>query len=514
MKAEISFYLSLFRRRIWWFVATFAVITAIGVGVAMMLPPTYATSARLVVESEKIPDELAASTVQTKAVEHLEIIEQRILAREALLEMATRLRIYGTERPSPNAIVSDLRSRITFKIEAGQRKRNEPEGATMLSVGFTADTGIMAASVTNELVTRVLAEDVEMRTSVARQTLDFFDQEVGRLEDQLSRSGATLLAFQQENRDVLPETQDMRSQRVLAIQSELSRIEREIDDLARERRRLVRLHQSIRRTQSDSYRDVESYEARQLAALRETLDQLPEGDPGRADISRRIASLTKMLADQGEPTQASVRRTAFHDRVDEIDERIRAEEDRRLALVDELQDIQSSLALTPTKAAQLASLEQDHSNLRSLYDQALESRALAETGDTIESLSKGQRIAVIEQAGIPLAPASPNRKMVALGGSTAGVMLGLLLVALLELRLGFLRRPVDLHRRLGITPIATLPNLDLDDWVDPAPVRQKPWGKIILGAAFLALIAGIGIGIATDIIPGPLDLAHALRRLV
>ncbi|SDY33072.1 Uncharacterized protein involved in exopolysaccharide biosynthesis [Jannaschia faecimaris] len=502
MMNEIRFYASLFRRRLGWFLLVVLVMTGTGVGVAVSLPPVYAAKARLVVESEKIPDELAASTVQTQALEHLEIIQQRLLSRENLLDMANRLQVYGSDRPAPDQIVSDMRQRITLEITGGQPRPRDPIKATILIVGFEAETAIMSAAVANELVTRVMAEDVDMRTTVARQTLEFFDQEVSRLQQQLSQSGAVLLAFQQENQDLLPGTRDLRQARVAAIEAELSRIERDTSDLLRERERLTRLHESIRRREG---RPNLGYEARQIAALRETLANLPSGDPGADDIAARINSLTRrMEATEGPGTE----RTAYHRHRDEIDARIAEEDVRRIDLVDELEILRTGLALAPVKAAEFASLERDHNNLQALYDQALEAKALAETGDAIESLSKGQRIGVIEQASIPRQPDRPNRKIVAIAGLAGGIFLGLLVVVMMELRLGFLRRPADLERRLGITPIATLPFFE-DEETQPVATGRSLQRKLCVAAAAVIALAVAG-GLISGYLPGPAEIASRL----
>lgn len=502
MMNEIRFYGSLFRRRLGWFVLAVLLMTGTGVGVAVSLPPVYAAKARLVVESEKIPDELAASTVQTQALEHLQIIRQRLLSREALLDMANRLQVYGSERPAPDQIVDDMRQRITLEITGGQPRPRDPINATILIVGFEAETAVMSAAVANELVTRVMAEDVDMRTTVARQTLDFFDQEASRLQQQLAQSGATLLAFQQENQDVLPGTRELRQTRIAAIEAELSRIERDSSDLRRERERLTRLHESVRRREG---RPDLGYEARQVAALRETLETLPAGDPGADDIARRIDALTRRLEAAG---GAAGERTAYHRHRDEIDAQLAEEDQRRIALVDELETLRTGLALAPVKAAELASLERDHNNLQELYDQALESKAIAETGDAIETLSKGQRIGIIEQASIPRVPDRPNRKIVAIGGAASGVFIGLLIVILLELRLGFLRRPVDLERRLGITPIATLPLIAVPD-ATPAPTGRSLQRKLCVAVAAVIALA-IGGAVITGYLPGPSEIAARL----
>ncbi|WGH77273.1 GumC family protein [Jannaschia ovalis] len=508
--SDVLFYLSLFKRRLPWFLLALFVCTGSGLGVAISLPPVYEAGARLVVEAEKIPDELAASTVQTAAYEHLQIIEQRVLSREALLDIANRLNVYEGERPAPDEIVEDLRERIVFTID-GAENRRDTERATMLDIRFEAGSAVMAASVANELVTRVMAEDVEMRTSVARQTLEFFDQEVSRLQQELSASGATLMAFRQEHEEALPGTRELQLSRVADIEEELSRIARESDALKRERERLTRLHETVRRREAGSNLRASSYEGRQIVALRETLADLPQGDPGIPEIEDRIARLSRRLdADRNEGAGG---RSAYHRHRDEIDGKLAEAAELRRLLLEELERLRGGLARAPVKAAQLASLEEDHQNLRALYNQAVEAKAMAETGDAIEALSKGQRVAVIEQAAIPRKPARPNREAVALAGSGLGVAIGLMIVVLLELRLGFLRRPVDLQRHLGIVPLATLPILAGPETL-PADAVAKRRIRPALAVAFALLgltLAGAAVG---GWLPAPDDLLARAARLL
>ena len=77
MKATISFYITLFLRRVHWFILIFGIIAAASVTIARILPPVYLASTRLLVEPPQIPSQLAASTVQTSAQEELQSIEQR-----------------------------------------------------------------------------------------------------------------------------------------------------------------------------------------------------------------------------------------------------------------------------------------------------------------------------------------------------------------------------------------------------------------------------------------------------
>ena len=62
--------------------------------IAYLLPPVYQSTARILVESQQIPDDLARSTVTASAAERLQLIEQRLMTRENLLSVAARLDLF------------------------------------------------------------------------------------------------------------------------------------------------------------------------------------------------------------------------------------------------------------------------------------------------------------------------------------------------------------------------------------------------------------------------------------
>jgi uncharacterized protein involved in exopolysaccharide biosynthesis len=118
MTMDYRFYLSLVLRRLPLMLVIVLLGTGVGVSLATLLPPTYVAEARLVIESEQMPDELAASTVRVDASEQLQVIEQRILTRDNLIDMANEFDIYAAQpgqaalRMSADDIVADMRGRI------------------------------------------------------------------------------------------------------------------------------------------------------------------------------------------------------------------------------------------------------------------------------------------------------------------------------------------------------------------------------------------------------------------
>ncbi len=508
---DIRFYLSLFLRRLHWFLLFLIIGSAIGLTLAKVLPPVYVAKARLLVESEQIPGDLAASTVQTEATEQLEIIQQRILTRDTLLELANRLRIYeDTPHMSPQAmdadtIVDDMRKRITITTTGGTVPRG-PVRATLVAVSFEAPNGTLAAAVTNELVTRILREDIAMRTGSARQTLEFFEQEVSRLDAELSTRGSAILTFQEGNQEALPDSLDFRRSQQTANQERLLQLNRDTQALT-DRRNSVVSQQEAAAAGGDATPDtVQSPEQRQLQALRDQLSSalaiLAPQNPKVRLLQTQVDALVTVVADQ--QARAGVSRdgtviSSFDLQLAELDAQLAFLDSQRTQVQEDLVQLQTTIEATPGNAIALDTLQRDYANVRTQYDQAVANRARAETGDVIETLAKGQRISVIEQAVVPADPERPNRPVIAVAGVGGGLVMGFAMVVLLEVMNKGIRRSGDLTQALGITPFATLPYFR---------TREEKWRRrAIIYGVLGGLLIGIPMGLwAINAYYMPLDL--------
>ena len=493
---DLRFYLSLFLRRLHWFLLIAVLVSGVGLVLARVLPTVYVASAKLVVESEQIPGNLAASTVEVQASEQLQIIQQRILTRDTLLEMANRLQIYApaageTAQPmDADALVQDMRSRISILTSGGTVARG-PVQATLVDVSFEAPTAAMAAAVTNDVVTLILRADVEMRTGSARDTLQFFQQEVARLNTDLTEQGAVILKFKEANQDALPDSLEFRRTQQAAAQERLLQQQRDEAELRDRRDRLVRLHDATGGTEDTTPAQQQTPEAKQLKGLRDQLAGLlavlsPE-NPKVKILQTQIASLEAVVAQQSTAgmVDAQGRELSAYDvQLADMDGQLAYMAVQKTQITSEMQALQASIAATPGNAITLDALQRDYDNTRAQYDQAVANKARAETGDTIEAMSKGQRISVIEQAVAPQEPTRPNRTLIAAAGVGGGIFLGAALVALIELLNRGIRRPDELTAKLGITTFATLPYLQTR-----TEIRQRLRRRIAILLAVAAVIA-------------------------
>jgi uncharacterized protein involved in exopolysaccharide biosynthesis len=185
-----AFYWELFKRRWLFFVLPFLLIATAGIAAAFLWPATYLSEGKILVQSQQIPSELVRSTVTNAAQERIQVIEQRTLTRDNLVAIADKFQLFPEKRTlmSVTELVELMRKStkialVDLELNFKQRTRASLENPTIVfSVGFEYGDPAVATRVANELVTRILNEDLRDRTSRASDTTKFLQREVQRLQ--------------------------------------------------------------------------------------------------------------------------------------------------------------------------------------------------------------------------------------------------------------------------------------------------------------------------------------------
>lgn len=444
----------------------------------MSLPTVYSSNTVLLVESAQIPDELASSTVQTNAVEQLEIIEKRLMTRATLIDVARAHDVFeDLDAMTPDQIVRRMRATTEFASTSGKNR------ATLMQITFYGRSPKVASGVLNEYVTRILDETVRLRTDQAEDTLEFFRQEVERLGNALGEYSAKIVAFQNENSEALPDSLDYRLTRQSSLQERQSQISRDRMALQDQRERLIQIFESTGQIQAQQT-GPQTAEQRQLDRVREDLAAAravySDSNPKVRVLLIQVEQLERVVATQQGGEVADSSQTVLEVNLAEIDSRIDALDDQSAQITAELAVLQDSINKTPANAIALGALERDYENVQLQYNSAQGRLSKAATGERIELSAKGQRIAVLEQPTVPNDPSSPNRPLIAIGGTALGLGAGFGLVLVLELLNGAVRRPVELTKALGITPLVTIPYI---------PTRTQTVRRRSVQFTVLALLA-------------------------
>lgn len=498
---EVRFYISIFLRRLPYFLLVATAISAVSVIVALTLPPTYEAQIRLIVESPQIPTNLASSTVTTPAQEQLQIVEQRLLTRPVLLDIASKFEVLPDQsEASPDQIVSALRNQTRIWISAGRNQAN------LMTVNFQARTGQIAAGVLNEYLTEILKLDVDYRKGRATDTLAFFEQEVDRLSDELDTRATRILAFQEKNADALPSSLQFRQAQQGALQANLEQTDRQIFSLRTQRENLMSIYSSTGQVVGLAQQNLTPAQ-RQLDQLQTQLNNesviYSDNNPRIRLLRARIEKLEQVVSAEQAASASQAANQTGNSTLDiqlaQIDSQIEALEDQKVGLEDRLAKLTLTIEQTPANAITLAELQRDHDNIQMQYNSAVGRLATASTGERIEVTSQGQRISVLEQPTVPPSPAKPDRLMIAGGGTLFGIAAGLGLVLLLEMLNRAPRRPEDLVKKLEVWPIATIPYVPSKGEVI---IRRTIWAVVVL-----AILIGVPAGVwALHTYYQPLDL--------
>lgn len=455
MSSEIKFYWELIKKRLPVMSLIFVLCAALGVGLALTMPPRYQASASLVVEGAALPESLFTPTVQSVATRELQAIELRLMTRANLIDIAAKHRVFRDQSDmSPDDVVKAMQEATNIGLTPGGRER-----ATILRIRFQSPDANIAADVVNEYVTYVLNSDAERRRDGSGQTLEFFQNRVDSLSRRLTEQSAAIVKYKEANSDALPEGLDFRLDRQSRLQERLNLNARDRTSLVEQRARIVDAGAQAGLGTGGAMSPQQTEINRLETELRSKLAIYDVDSPTIKFLERRLEILR---ADEipGSPVATDGVRSLLDLQLAGVDAEIRSLDRDTEDIESELVELESAIERTPQVAIRLDELQREYENTQVQYNEAVSSRSTAEQGVDVETSDKAERIALIESASVPRRPTSPNRTLIAGGGVFAGTALAAVFFVLTELINSAIRRPVDLTRGLGVQPLATIPYLE------------------------------------------------------
>src|SRR4026209_2942718 len=90
--------LAILRRRVWWLLLPFAVVSASAGVVARLLPDLYQSDTLILVVPQRVPESYVRSTITTRIEDRLQSISAQILSRTRLERIIQDFNRYQRER--------------------------------------------------------------------------------------------------------------------------------------------------------------------------------------------------------------------------------------------------------------------------------------------------------------------------------------------------------------------------------------------------------------------------------
>ena len=460
---------------------------------AYILPAVFQSTARILVEDQQIPDQLARSTVTQTASQRLDTITQKLMSRPNLIKLIDDLGLYADR---PDLSLSDKIERVRNATALIPITRPPPNNQMLsaFTIQVTMNDPELAARTANEFVTLVLDQNAQVRTRQATETLAFFEKETDRLRDTITALEEEITEYKRANEDALPGNLSFRHEQLnqmtdtaLAPDNSIFQLEQQRDELqtrlaeirdvttgpASERPEQARLRAieselaQLRTVYSDSHRSIQA-----LLAERDAIRRSQPAGTGETQPSG------------GQPdTRRQQREEQILGRIRQLNSQIDSLQDEKNALAGQGERIRASIRRTPDVEVVLKAYDRRLEDLQDQLAGIVRKRAEAETGERLEVNQQAERFEVVENARMPEYPISPNRKKIAAMGAVASAGLALGFAFLLEMLFPAIRSVAQMQRQLDLRPVVAIPHIR---------TRAERRMGFIRGAAML-LVLGVAI---------------------
>jgi tyrosine-protein kinase Etk/Wzc len=378
-------------------------ITLLGVALSILVaksrPKIYETAAVIQVLSPVVEE---GSTVQTAgSAEQLQIIEQQLTTREALIALMERHGIYA-DLPglTLDQKVGLLRGSVTFQQVASAAPQTFGTAPRISALIISTRMGDpeQAARVANDFAQSILDMGSAGQSSRAETNFRFFQEDEARLRTAIETLEDDIATYRNENATALPGIESARQDELVSVETDL----RELD-------------QSI------------------------------------------VALSSEKAAIEGQQTiRATDRR-----RLDEITSALALFQAQRSALAERQTTIAAAMSQTPEVERTLRGFERDLQQLQEQYAVVSRRLAEAETDLRIAAQQQDERFSLLERAITPEFALGGGAKKVAAAGALASLLAAIGIAFLLDMLRPVVRTEAQMIRELDLRPVISIPEMPI-----------------------------------------------------
>jgi len=498
---DLEDYLDIIRRYRHWLIGfTFAGLV-VAVVVAYLWPDTYISRATIRVVPPQVPEKLVPSQTTMEMTARVHEIAQTVMSRSTLAEIVRTKKLYSND-VRESTITDVVEGQMMRDIKIGQVQVLEVVGrgdVTAFEISFAYSERKLAQEVAKELATRFVNLNEINTISRSEQTTAFLDEQLMRAKEDLERIESRLTEFRTRNAGTLPDQLNANVEQLRAAEAQLSSLNEAINRLGQEKmllegdlrslrnqkeelgavpdqlgtiaknERLAQLERDIVRTETainalvqqytDSHPDVQAQRA-QLQALRQKRDELIEQEKGQTPppVASRVLSLQeRQTAAQLELALSRIQ-SQIGARNVELEERQR--EQKRMSEI--IHQIQARINAVPVSEQQYTELTRDYNLAQNNYQDLNQKKIQSQIATNLQFRRQSERLEILDDASLPLTPASPQRPVIILVGVTVGLMLGLSLISAREVKDMSLKSLKDVRAYSNLPLLGSVPLLESD----------------------------------------------------
>ena len=489
-------YVDILRRNVRWLVGPAFAGIVISTVVAFLLEDTYQSTALIRVVPQQISDNIVRSISSQDVTDRIQSMAQQILSRSTLTALITRYNLYKDDlkREPMEDVLTKMKAAIkitpAFPVATITASRNIPA----MQVQFSYRDRIMAMKVCSDLVSQFMSAsstDV-LNNQLAANT--FLNDEFEAAKRDLDAADQKLQDYRMRNMGKLPEEQQTNMASMAALEQRLNSLqdvstrnsEKSMNyetslHIAKDRlasvkatngtsmvrnQKLLDTERNIQDLQSqiasmkdrytDDYPELQAAKDR-LAVLKRERDEASKA-PAAAPVENGPESA--LSARERQDAQASVEAIQSAINAAKLEEVANA---REIAQTNaQLRVLQARIQESPAGQKEYTELERDREIAKGQFEQAQAKMVLAKQSLNMERQRQGETLELLDQASTPTTPTEPKRAMIIPVGIVGGLLVGIILVAIREVRDTSLKNLKDARLYTQLSILGSIPLLEND----------------------------------------------------
>jgi polysaccharide chain length determinant protein (PEP-CTERM system associated) len=473
---DLSKYLDIARRRIYWVIIPFLVILLGGLAYLLHAPKLYQAQTLILVQPQSVPNEYVRSLISVDVDARLKTISQQVTSRTNLEKIIGEHKLFdGNAGLNIENKVNLLRSNITIDVSKGHGRGAE---TATFTISYKGPDPRKVKQVTDALASNFITENLLIRESQAIGTSTFLADELESVRKQLAAKEEQLKQYRESFMGGLPEQLETNLRILERTQAQLDQLINRLRDLESRKIVLQKESDASEKARGEYIPSAASPqqpgEPRDLTSLRNQLASLvskyTQNHPDVVRLKKTIAQLEaeRVESEKAEGaavppgTSAGPARLSRADQtllrqLQEVEVEIHGTKAEIERAKNQIKFFEKKIEDTPKREQELLSLRRDYSNLQESYNSLLKRKLEAEIAVSMEKKQQGEQFRVIDPAKVPMTPVAPDIPRIILMTLAVGLGLGAGLAYLMEMMDTSFKAPEDLQKAFKIPILVSIP---------------------------------------------------------
>ena len=372
------------------------------------------------------------------------------------------------------------------------------------TVSYESRSPQVAAGAAQWLTNAFLMENRKGRLGSAKAAEQFYDSQTQLYRQQIAGIESKLATFKAKNYDQLPGLTDLNMNMMQTTQRDLDNLTQQIEAL-RQNRVFLQQQLDAAKNAGDNAGMLGELEAEynkklatydpdypDMIALRQQIDALKEGGgavnslslPAQLRAQEQLLAQARLRYSENFPDVQRIERqikilktriasgekyagnAVGSPAVVQLETQLKANETQTAALERQSAQMHQQLTQTESHVEAAPQVERQYKALalnlqlaQTKYNQLLKYQMDAELTSQAIASGRSDRIRIVQQPGVPLAPSKPKRPAIAIVGLLLAILLSLTAVVIAESVDQSVRGSRDIRRVLALSPLGVIPEI-------------------------------------------------------